>query len=293
MANKNDYLNMQNAHYEEYAKAWSLSFRDPVVGSYEGHNKWSDYDDYLFKNFDTGGLVALEYGCGPARNLIKFRDRFARVDGIDIAQTNLDKAKINLDDAGIKEYKLYLTSGDNLSEVLSESYDVVFAVICFQHICVYEIRHAILKDIYRVLKPGGYLSFQMGYGGKDGIPTADYFDNVNRGVKPNPKYLSGKGSGKSLFLEALMRWISIRGIKPKDYKGKGRYSKTGKLGLALAIRKNIFRYGIKPAGLIDKTYDKIEDLFENPPAYIRVQLDELGDAIAQDISNLIDNIINE
>ena len=138
---------------------------------------------------------------------------------------------------------------------------------------------------YKVVMFDGQPALELTY--------ADYFDNVNRGVKPNPKYLSGKGSGKSLFLEALMRWISIRGIKPKDYKGKGRYSKTGKLGLALAIRKNIFRYGIKPAGLIDKTYDKIEDLFENPPAYIRVQLDELGDAIAQDISNLIDNIINE
>lgn len=176
---------MQNAHYEEYAKAWSLSFRDPVVGSYDAHNKWPDYDTYLFKDFDTSGLVALEYGCGPARNLIKFQDRFARVDGIDIAQTNLDKAKINLDDAGVKDYNLYLTSGDNLSEVASESYDVVFAVICFQHICVHEIRYSILKDIYRVLKPGGYLCFQMGYGGKEGIPTADYFDNVYEATTTN------------------------------------------------------------------------------------------------------------
>lgn len=169
---------MQNAHYEEYAKAWTLKFRDPVVGSYDAHNAWADYDTYLFKDFDTNGLVALEYGCGPARNLIEFQDRFSRVDGIDIAQTNLDKAKINLDNAGIKDYKLYLTSGDNLDEVDSESYDVVFAVICFQHICVYEIRDSIIKDIYRVLKPGGYLCFQMGFGGKEGIPTAGYFDNV-------------------------------------------------------------------------------------------------------------------
>lgn len=178
MANKNDYLNMQNAHYEQYAKAWTLEFRDPVVGSYDAHNKWKDYDTYLFKDFDTTNLVALEYGCGPARNLIEFQDRFARVDGIDIAQTNLDKAIINLENAGVKEYNLFHTSGDNLDAVGSESYDVVFAVICFQHICVYEIRDSIIKDIYRVLKPNGYLCFQMGFGGKDGIPTAGYFDNI-------------------------------------------------------------------------------------------------------------------
>ena len=185
MASKNDYLSMQNAHYEEYAKAWSLDFRDPVVGSYDAHNKWADYDTYLFKEFDTSNLLALEYGCGPARNLIKFKNRFARIDGIDIAETNLDKAEINLADAGIKDYNLYLTSGDDLSEVPSEMYDVVFAVICFQHICVHEIRYSILKDIYRVLKNGGYLCFQMGYGGKDGIPTADYFDNIYEATTTN------------------------------------------------------------------------------------------------------------
>ena len=58
------------------------------------------------------------------------------------------------------------------------TYDVVFAVICFQHICSHEVRFNILKDIYRALKPGGKLCFQMGYGGKDGIPTAGYFDDV-------------------------------------------------------------------------------------------------------------------
>jgi hypothetical protein len=125
------------------------------------------------------------------------------------------------------------------------------------------------------------------------IDYADYFDNVNKGVKPNPKYLTGKGSGRSMLVEALMRWISIRGIKPKGYKGRGRYNEGMKLGLALAIRKNIFRYGIAPAGLIDKTYDKIEDLFLNPPAYIAKQLNQLEEAIGRDITNLIDNTIQK
>jgi hypothetical protein len=42
---------------------------------------------------------------------------------------------------------------------------------------VHEIRFNILKDIFRVLKPGGKLCFQMGYGGKGEIPTAGYYDN--------------------------------------------------------------------------------------------------------------------
>lgn len=175
---KTDYLSMQNEYYDEYASQWSLSFRDPVVGSYDAHNSWPDYDTFLFKDFDTTGLVALEYGCGPGRNLVKFSDRFARIDGVDISDVNIDKAKINLEHNGIHDSNLYVTSGDNLSMVEDNIYDVVFAVICFQHICSHEIRFNILEDIYRVLKPGGKLCFQMGYGGKEGIPTAGYFDDI-------------------------------------------------------------------------------------------------------------------
>jgi ubiquinone/menaquinone biosynthesis C-methylase UbiE len=169
---------MQNNYYDEYASQWSLSFRDPVVGSYDAHNNWPDYDTFLFKDFDTKGLVALEYGCGPGRNLVKFSNRFERIDGVDISDVNIEKAKINLEHNGIHGSNLYVTSGDNLSMIEDNTYDVVFAVICFQHICSHEIRFSILEDIHRVLKPGGKLCFQMGYGGKEGVPTAGYFDDV-------------------------------------------------------------------------------------------------------------------
>lgn len=177
MKNKNDYLKMQNSYYDEYASQWSLNFRDPVVGSYDAHNAWADYDEFLFKDFDTNDLVALEYGCGPGRNLVKFSNRFSKIDGIDISHINIEKARINLEHNGIGSSELFVTTGDNLSMIEAESYDVVFAVICFQHICVHEIRLAILSDIYRVLKVGGKLCFQMGFGGKNGIPTAGYYDN--------------------------------------------------------------------------------------------------------------------
>jgi SAM-dependent methyltransferase len=109
---------------------------------------------------------------------VKFSDRFVRIDGVDISDINIEKAKINLEHNNIFDSNLYVTSGDNLSMIEENTYDVVFAVICFQHICSHEIRFNILKDIYRVLKPGGKLCFQMGHGGKDGIPTAGYFDDI-------------------------------------------------------------------------------------------------------------------
>ena len=183
--NKQDYLNMQNKYYDQYAAVWSLQFKDPVVGSYDAHNDWEDYDTYLFKNFDTTNMIALDYGCGPGRNLVKFNNRFKRIDGVDISSINLEKSKVNLEYNNIDIPNLYHTSGDNLSMIKDNVYDVMFAVICFQHICVHEIRFNILKEAYRVLKPGGKLCFQMGYGGKEGIPTAKYYDNVYEAASTN------------------------------------------------------------------------------------------------------------
>lgn len=182
---KDDYLGMQNAYYEEYAAKWSLNFRDPVVGSYDAHNNWSDYDEFLFKDFETTNLIALEYGCGPGRNLVKFANRFARIDGIDISAINLEKALLNTKANNTPTPNLYVTSGDNLSSIEDNQYDCVFSVICLQHICSHEVRFGIMKDIYRVLKPGGYFCFQMGYGGKGEIPTAGYFDNVFDAISTN------------------------------------------------------------------------------------------------------------
>ena len=183
--NKQDYLNMQNKYYDQYAAVWSLQFKDPVVGSYDAHNDWNDYDTYLFKDFDTTDMVALDYGCGPGRNLVKFHDRFKRIDGVDISNINLEKSRVNLEYNNIDIPNLYHTSGDNLLMIEDNVYDVMFAVICFQHICVHEIRFNILKEAYRVLKPGGRLCFQMGYGGKEGIPTAKYYDNVYEAASTN------------------------------------------------------------------------------------------------------------
>ena len=47
--NKNTYVSMQSNHYENAASSWDLNNRDPVVGSFDQHNNWSDYDEYLFK----------------------------------------------------------------------------------------------------------------------------------------------------------------------------------------------------------------------------------------------------
>jgi len=182
------YLTMQKDSYDSQGSHWTVNAKDYVVGSYEAHNRWADYDLLLFKGFDTKGLVALEYGCGPGRNLIRFKDRFSRIDGVDISSVVLDKARENLEHEHLPIPNLVLSDGKSIDRD-DHSYDVVFSVICMQHICVHEIRYNIFKEIYRVLKPGGYMCIQMGFGGKYvEITWAKYKENCYDATATNGFY---------------------------------------------------------------------------------------------------------
>lgn len=171
---KEKYLDMQRNFYNSDAKKWSLNNKDPVVGSYDLHNSWNDYNLYLFKNFDTSNLIALEYGCGPGRNIVRFANQFKRIDGVDISEECIEKAKLNLKFNNIQEYNLKANDGNNIP-FDSDSYDVVFSVICLQHICCHQIRFDIMKEVYRVLKKEGKFCFQMGLGGRHN--AVNYYDN--------------------------------------------------------------------------------------------------------------------
>jgi len=185
-----DYLKMQKAQYDRGASNWSLKKRDPVVGSYDLHNEWKDYDDFLFKDVDTKDKLALEYGAGPGRNIIKFADIFNRIDAVDISEVNREKAKINTDNAKISPYNYYTNDGATIP-CPGDVYDVVFSVICLQHICCHSIRFKIFEECYRVLKPGGHLCFQMGYGGKKPGPKvrwSKYHEDILDAAKTNGAY---------------------------------------------------------------------------------------------------------
>lgn len=178
--NKENYLEMQRLYYENEASGWSLKNKDPVVGSYHKHNTFSDYETMLFPIIDTKNMVAMEYGCGPARNIIRFYDKFKQIDGVDISEINIKNAKINIEDANLIPHNLYVNNGCDIP-INDETYDLVFSTICLQHICVYEIRFKIMEEIYRVLKKDGYFCFQMGYGSPK-ENSVDYYEN-NYGAK--------------------------------------------------------------------------------------------------------------
>jgi SAM-dependent methyltransferase len=97
---------------------------------------------------------------------------------VDISSKNLENASIWLKHNNIdsENVKLILCNGIDLNNIKNEEYDIVMSTICMQHICVYDIRFNYFKEFYRILKPGGYITIQMGYG-KPSPNSVDYYDN--------------------------------------------------------------------------------------------------------------------
>lgn len=177
MTNKhNNYTAMQLNTYNALASEWSIDNPNPVVGSFHEHNSWEDYK-YLFESIsDTKNMVALDFACGPGRNIVKYRDKFKKVDGVDISPINIKNAELYLSHSGVTDSSLFVSNGMDLDVINGESYDLVLSTIALQHICVHEIRYSIFQEIYRVLKRNGIFTAQMGYGSPS-PSTVGYYDN--------------------------------------------------------------------------------------------------------------------
>lgn len=169
---ENPYTKMQRDYYDRTAHIMNKE-------NHMFHNGNQDYWDILVSDTEKNyrNKVGLDFGCGCGRNMQNLWYRFERIDGIDISERNLEFAEKNLINSGCPKdrFNLHLSNGTDLNNLKTESYDFVMSTIVLQHICVYEIRFNILKDFLRILKPGGLLSFQMGYG--EGYGRAEYYEN--------------------------------------------------------------------------------------------------------------------
>lgn len=109
-----------------------------------------------------GAFRALDYGCGVGRNMEELVNSGFAADGVDISPEMLGFAKKSetLAKAGSK---FFLSGGQDCGDAPAASYDFVFSVLCFQHICVRSIRSSILQSMHRALKPNGVVSIQFQY----------------------------------------------------------------------------------------------------------------------------------
>lgn len=177
---ENKYTNMQKNAYKD------------GTTNHEEHNRNQDYWDILLGDLKNSeewvGKSALDFACGKGRNVLNMYSisNWLKVDGVDISESNIDYCKKTYTNM---PFNWFCNNGVDLSELNDNNYDFVMSTIALQHIPVYDIRKNILMEIFRVLKPEGLFSFQMGFG-EDlsdslGRSKSSYYENAYDAVGTN------------------------------------------------------------------------------------------------------------
>jgi SAM-dependent methyltransferase len=168
------YRTMQKKYYEG-VPAEDGAMRDHVVGCFDEHEKYP-YEQHLFRHFEPGtSKVALDFGCGPGRMILRMSPWLKRVDGVDISRSCIAVAE-----RWARELpnppKLYVNDGVVLDGIPSGEYDLVYSTIAFHHINSHVVRMSLLREFFRVLKPGGWIAIQMFY---TTTPRADWAQHTS------------------------------------------------------------------------------------------------------------------
>lgn len=127
----------------------------------------SGEDDYqrlvgpVFKRlgWDPQGKTMLELGCGAGRMTRSFAQRFSRVYAFDISREMLGHAKVLLPETSNIDW--ILGNGHDLSGLEDRTVDFAFSYIVLQHMPEPEFAFRYIREMLRVLKPGGMFLFQF------------------------------------------------------------------------------------------------------------------------------------
>lgn len=112
---------------------------------------------------------ALEIGCGPGRLIRHLSPLFAEIHGVDVSGEMIALAEKKL--AGVPNARLHTGDGSSLAAFGDEFFDFVYSYAVFQHIPSREAVFENLREIHRVLKPGGLAWLQF-----NGLPQSQQRD---------------------------------------------------------------------------------------------------------------------
>jgi ubiquinone/menaquinone biosynthesis C-methylase UbiE len=131
-------------HYPFYVKD-SDSF-------FQAQQNLTDYCISLLKPLKDKEV--LEIGCGNGIQALYINDKFKplRITGIDLNSSNIEIANIEKENAKMDNVQFFIDDAQNMTKIASESVDVLLNIESAFH---YPDKPSFLKEVYRVLKPGG------------------------------------------------------------------------------------------------------------------------------------------
>jgi len=110
----------------------------------------------------AAGKCMLELGCGAGRMTASFAKRFERVYAFDISREMLSRARQM--HTAQKNILWLLSNGADLTCVASDSMDFVFSYLVLQHLPQEALALQYIREMLRVLRPGGVFLFQFNGG---------------------------------------------------------------------------------------------------------------------------------
>jgi SAM-dependent methyltransferase len=102
---------------------------------------------------------ALEIGCGPGRLMKPLSRHFGEIHGVDVSDEMIRLARERLSD--IPHAHFHVTDGATLPQFADESFEFIFSYAVFQHIPSRELVLSYMREIRRLLKPGGVFHGQF------------------------------------------------------------------------------------------------------------------------------------
>jgi len=120
----------------------------------------------LPKDANRRSWRALEIGCGPGRLLRPMSRHFGEIHGVDVSDEMIALARERLRE--IPHAHVHATNGASLAQFADESFDFVYSYAVFQHIPSRDVVLEYMREIRRVLKPGGIFRGQF-----NGLQTYD------------------------------------------------------------------------------------------------------------------------
>jgi SAM-dependent methyltransferase len=104
-------------------------------------------------------MRVLEIGCGAGRVTRALARLFGEVHAVDVSGEMVRLATEAV--AAFPKAKVYLNNGKDLSVVPSAQFDFAFSTIVFQHIPSRDIIENYVREVSRLLRPGGLFKFQL------------------------------------------------------------------------------------------------------------------------------------
>ena len=108
---------------------------------------------------ERGSARALEIGCGSGRLMRPMSHHFLEIHGVDVSSELIQEAREGLRD--LPNARPQQIRGTSLEDFADQSFDFVYSFDLFPHIPSQQLVIAFLREIHRVLRPGGLARLQF------------------------------------------------------------------------------------------------------------------------------------